>query len=254
MFRHLRFTPIALLLFVVGCFHSNPANSLKAMPKGTGFSVHTTWSGGEDHKYSVFVPRDYNPTKKYPTIVFLHGIGESGSDGVGCTTVGIGPAIAKRDGNFPFIVVFPQYGWDWTSDKAGQLVLDVLDDAEKQYAIDQDCVTLTGMSSGGKGTWVLGARYPDRWSALVPMAGDSSVKDVPKLTKIPIWALHNSGDFIVGVGNTRDMYKRIKAAGGNIQYKEFSTVGHNCWDEAYDQGELFAWLQMQRRNGKTASR
>jgi len=65
---------------------------------------------------------------------------------------------------------------------------------------------------------------------------------------------HNSGDFIVGVGNTRDMYKRIKAAGGNIQYKEFSSVGHNCWDEAYDQGELFAWLQKQRRNGKTASR
>jgi predicted peptidase len=86
------------------------------------------------------------------------------------------------------------------------------------------------------------------------MAGASATKEVPKLTHIPIWALHNSGDFIVGVGNTRDMYKRIKEAGGNIQYKEYSSIGHNCWDAAYDQGELFAWMQKQRRNLKTASR
>jgi len=225
------------------------------MPKGTGFSLHSIRSSGEDHKYSVFVPRDYKPTRNYPAIVFLHGIGESGSDGVGCTTVGIGPAIAKRNGNFPFIVLFPQYGWDWTTQKAGQLVIDVLNDAEKNYSIDQGCVTLTGMSSGGQGTWVLGARYPDRWSALVPMAGGSSVKDVPKLTKVPIWALHNSGDPIVMVGNSRDMYKRIKAAGGNIQYTEYdSFLNHNCWDAAYDKGELFAWIQTQRRNGKAATR
>jgi len=226
------------------------------MPTGTGFTVHSLQSSGEDHKYNVFLPRDYSPAKKYPTIVFLHGIGESGGDGVKCTTVGIGPAIARRNGDFPFIVVFPQYGWDWTSEKAGKLVTDVLDDAERQYSIDPDCVALTGMSSGGEGTWVLGARYPDRWSALVPMAGASATSAVPQLakSKIPIWALHNSGDPIVFVGNTRDMVKRVKEAGGNVyQYKEYGAIGHNCWDAAYDQGDLFAWLQKQRRGARTAS-
>jgi predicted peptidase len=256
MLRHLRFTPFGLIVCLLGCWHPNPNNSLKSMPKGTGFSVHTAKSSGELHKYSVFVPRDYTPTKKYPTIVFLHGIGESGEDGVKCTTVGLGPAIAKRNGEFPFIVVFPQYGWNWTSDKAGQLVLDVLDDAEHQYSIDTDCVTLSGMSSGGEGTWVQGARYSDRFSALVPMAGGSATTSVPQLAsaKIPIWALHNSGDPIVFVGNTRDMVKRLKAAGANVQYKEYGALGHNCWDAAYDEGELFAWLQKQRKSLRTASR
>jgi predicted peptidase len=252
MHPHLRFLPIALLLFAVGCFHPNPNNKLKDMPKGTGFTVRSVKSGGEDHKYSVFVPRDYQPAKKYPTIVFLHGIGESGTDGVKCTTVGLGPAIAKRKGNFPFIAIFPQYGWDWTGDEAGRLVLDVLDDVKRQYSIDEDRVTLTGMSSGGRGTWVLGARYPERWNALVPMAGQSSTDDVPKLarTKIPIWALHNSGDPIVFVSNTRDMVKKLKSAGANVTYKEYSTIGHNCWDAAYDEGELFEWLQRQRRSNR----
>jgi predicted peptidase len=43
------------------------------------------------------------------------------------------------------------------------------------------------------------------------------------------------------------MVKRLKAAGANVHYKEYGTIGHNCWDAAYDEGELFAWLQKQRR-------
>jgi hypothetical protein len=57
--------------------------------------------------------------------------------------------------------------------------------------------------------------------------------------------LHNSGDFIVFSGNSDDMVKRIKAAGGNIQYTKYSAAGHDCWDAAYDKGDLFTWMQQQ---------
>ena len=248
---------LPVMLFSVGCVQSNPAKRLKDMPQGTGFSVQSVTSGGATRNYSVFLPRDYSPSKRYPAIVFLHGIGESGNDGVKCTTVGIGPAIARRGGDFPFIVLFPQNGWNWTSDTSAQLVLDVLDDAGRKYSIDAERVALTGMSSGGEGTWVLGARYPERWSALVPMAGASSTKSVSALVSsgLPIWALHNSGDPLVMVGNTRDMVKRLKSAGAKeIHYTEYGTIGHNCWDAAYDKGELFTWLQKQRRSTRLGVR
>jgi predicted peptidase len=241
---------IVLTLACAGCFNADPAKKLASMPAGTGFSVRTVKNDTGNHKYSIFIPRDYNASKKYPTVVFLHGIGEAGSDGKKCTTVGIGPAIAKRNGDFPFIVLFPQAGWDWTTDNAGKLAIDVLKDAEKDYAIDTDRVTLTGMSSGGKGTWVLGARYADTWNALVPMGGYAATDTVPTLvkTKMPIWALHNSGDFIVPVGGTKSMIKKLEAAGGHPKVTIYSAGGHNCWDAAYDSGELFAWLQQQRRS------
>jgi predicted peptidase len=211
--------------------------------------VREVKNGTGSHKYSVFVPRDYNPSRTYPAIVFLHGIGEAGSDGKKSTTVGIGPAIAKRNGDFPFIVLFPQAGWNWTTKEAGQLVLDTIDDASRAYSIDRDRVLLTGMSSGGKGTWVLGARYPQTFAALVPMGGYAAYDTVATLVKsrMPIWALHNSGDFIVPVGGTRGMIKKLKEEGGNPRYTEFSAAGHNCWDAAYDEGKLFEWLQQQRR-------
>jgi predicted peptidase len=244
--RGVQFFALAMLALSLGCIHANPAHELTSMPAGTGFALRTSTGDAGSHKYSIFLPPNYTPTGRFPTIIFLHGIGESGSDGIGCTGVGLGPAIVKRNGQFPFVVIFPQTGWDWTSTESENIMLDALHDAEHNYpGIDTNRVSLTGMSSGGKGVWVLGARHPEIFACLVPMAGYSDDSDVPKLTHYPIWALHNSGDFIVGVGNSRDMYKRIKDAGGNIQYSEYSDIGHDCWDAAYDKGDLFTWMQQQ---------
>lgn len=238
--------PSLLIFCALGCASADPAGMLTGMPAGTGFIHRTSNGAAGSHNYTVFIPHDYNAAVKYPTIVFLHGIGESGSDGIKCTTVGIGPAIAKRNGNFPFIVVFPQTGFDWTTDESEKIMLDALNDAKKNYSIDTTRVSLTGMSSGGKGTWVLGARHPELFSALVPMGGFSATDQVSHLTRVPIWVLHNDGDWVVSVGNSRDMYQQIKSAGGNIRYTEYQAGGHDCWDAAYDEGELFAWMQTQR--------
>lgn len=248
----LRITPIFLLLMVTGCFSANPAKSLTNMPPNTGFTVRASTGAAGVHKYSVFIPRDYTPSKQYPTIVFLHGIGESGSDGIGSTKVGLGPRIAKLNGNFPFIAIFPQTGWDWTSKESDDIMMDAIKDVQSAYSVDKDRISVTGMSSGGKGVWALGSRHLDTFAALVPMGGyayDDAIEPLAK-SRIPIWALHNSGDFIVPVGGTRKMNKEISAKGGNIKYQEFDAVGHNCWDAAYDSGDLFTWLQNQRKSAR----
>lgn len=239
----------AMLIVAAGCGGGpNPQNMLTSMPTGTGFIVRTSNGAAGQKKYNIFIPRDYNPARQYPAVVFLHGIGEAGSDGVRCTTVGIGPAIGRRNGSFPFIVIFPQTGSDWTSSQSENIMLDAIRDARANYSIDPARISLTGMSSGGKGTWVLGARHPEIFAALVPMGGFSAPNEVPRLTKIPIWALHNSDDWVVGVGNTRDMIRRLQEAGGNPKYTiyENSGNGHNCWDQAYDEGALFTWMLAQR--------
>jgi predicted peptidase len=252
MSRLLQVGLVFVLFVAVGCSHPNPADRLAGMPSGTGFILKESNGKAGKHKYSVFIPRTYKADgTKWPTIVFLHGVGESGSDGIGCTTVGIGPAIADRNGSFPFIVVFPQTGFDWTSTDSENIMLDALADAQKSYNIDPDRISLSGMSSGGRGAWVLGARHPEIFSALVPMGGYSATGEVPRLTKIPIWALHNSDDWVVGVGNTQEMIRLLEAAGGHPKYTiyENSGNGHNCWDQAYNEGQLFTWLQNTRKGG-----
>src|SRR5947208_1505399 len=79
---------------------------------------------GAESPYVVFVPKDYDGTKEYPIILFLHGAGETKNpkatkEGKMPVEVGIGPAIKAREKSFPFIVVIPRAeGFGWGADTA----------------------------------------------------------------------------------------------------------------------------------------
>src|SRR4051794_36901069 len=122
------------------------------------------------HRYGLFFPRSYDASKKYPAVVFLHGVGEQGDDGRKCCTGGLGPAIVRKKGDVPFIAIFPQTGGDWTSGDSEKIMLDALADVKKHFSIDEQRIALTGLSTGGKGVWVLGARHPETFSCLIPIA------------------------------------------------------------------------------------
>lgn len=62
------------------------------------------------------------------------------------------------------------YGFDW--EDWGRLdALEVLNIAQKEFAVDPRRVYLTGHSMGGHGTWHLGVTFPDRFAAIGPSAG-----------------------------------------------------------------------------------
>src|SRR5436189_404355 len=117
-------------------------------------------------KYQLFIPHDYKGDKPYPIILFLHGAGETGTDGEKQAEVGIGKAIKKNEKTFPFIVVLPQSQkrtWKADSDD-GKRALAIFDETCKAYKVDDDRHYLTGLSMGGYGTWSIVAAYPERWA------------------------------------------------------------------------------------------
>src|SRR5690349_18167627 len=104
---------IGIVLISTGC-GSDPTNAINAKaPPNTGMLQRSVNVGGSEHKYVVFVPYNYSKGQKYPALVFLHGIGEAGSDARKNLTVGLGPIIEKRAATFPFVAVFPQSGGGW---------------------------------------------------------------------------------------------------------------------------------------------
>ncbi len=238
---------------------SNAALNLVGQDGTKGFMFKTLARGDHVRKYGVFIPMSYKPgtSQKYPVIIFLQGVGEGAGMGQGDgknLTVGIGPFVAEQKDSFPFIVIFPQSsgGWDSESQYA-QDVITALDDVAKDYPVDQDRVSLTGLSTGGYGTYVIGAKYHDRFAALVPMGSngsDTSIAD--KLVNISVRAYcSESGDIFAG-DNDRRMVEKIKTLGGNAEFIQTPTSGHDCWEYVYGSGELFTWLQQQRRHSSHA--
>jgi predicted peptidase len=205
-------------------------------------------SDGKEAKYVLFVPHDYKGDKAYPLILFLHGSGESGSDGKKQAGQGIGNAIKKQEKTFGFITVFPQsQKRTWAADSEdAKRALDILAEVQKQYKVDAKKVYLSGLSMGGFGTWSLAAKYPDRWAAIVPICGGGDPKQAEKIKDIPCWCFHGDADKAVKVERSRDMIEALKKAGGKPKYDEYPGVGHNSWDKAYGTKELYEWLLMQQ--------
>src|SRR5262249_15810214 len=88
----------------------SPVADDKATP---GFHLRTVKTDGGDRKYTVYLPTKYDGSRIFPVVLFLHGAGERGSDGVVSSQVGLGPSIAGRPADFPVIAVFPQARETW---------------------------------------------------------------------------------------------------------------------------------------------
>src|ERR1044071_3903827 len=203
--------------------------------------------------YRVYEPSAPEPL---PLILFLHGAGESGTDDVLPTTVGIGPAIDAAPERFPALVVFPQAsrGYGWRGSTPAPAVA-ALDDVEERYDVDRGRVYVTGISMGGYGTWLLALQQPERFAAIVPVCGGldrtSSTLSFPqaaqRLASLPQWVFHGDADDIIPVQTSRAMVRALRAAGAEVRYTEYPGVQHNSWDRAYAEPELMPWLLRQRR-------
>jgi len=232
----------------------------------TGFLSRTVRVKGVAYKYQVYVPAEWNKSKQWPVILFLHGAGERGDDGLAQTQVGIGGAIRFHSDRVPAVVVMPQCrkGIWWTAPEMEEMALAALDAAVKQFRGDRARLYLTGLSMGGYGTFGLGARQSGRFAALVPIcggvrlprrpnlpaveepAGDPYAATAGKIGKTPIWIFHGGADPTVPVTESQKLVEALKAAGAAPKYTEYPGVGHNSWDKAYGETELWKWLFEQR--------
>jgi len=125
----------------------------------------------------------------------------------------------------------------------------LLDELEKQYAIDNDRIYVTGLSMGGFGTWGLLYHFPDRFAAGVPICGGFDPAAAERFVDIPIWVFHGAKDAAVKVTMSTDMVEAIHAAGGTrVQLTVYPDLEHDSWTVTYDNMELYQWLLRQRRN------
>lgn len=246
-----RISVACLWLALLQAFITNtPAVAQTATAKATGFQSRVFKDAAGSHKYAVFVPHAYTPAKAWPVILFLHGAGERGCDGWLPIQYGLGPLIKLREASFPFIAVFPQCedlhgrilkGWS-LENADGPRALKILEQVEQEYKVDTKREILTGWSMGGYGAWEMAAAFPERWHAIVPLAGGGDVATGEKLKSVPVWAWHGATDKIVLPDASRKMVEAVKAAGGNPRFSELADADHDVWKQAYDDDRLYAWM------------
>ena len=224
---------------------------------------------GKTLPVAVHLPPGHDPGGSWPAILFLHGVGECGTDGRAQTEVGLGPALRRRPASWPFVVLMPQKPFDGEWEDLESALLAAVDAAVMRFGVDPDRVALTGVSHGGHGAWALAQLHPQRWSALVPLCGyldrwprDGSSMDWEKdrrpevlralaasVSALPVWAFHGEADPAIPVSQTQAAVAAIRAIGGDVRLNTLPGVGHECWESAYALEELPEWMAAQRRRG-----
>jgi predicted peptidase len=231
------------------------AEAERAQQRGFQNRVYTD-SSGKTSNYTLFVPYDYTGDQPYPLILFLNGFGDRGQGGQQYMRVGAPTVNKRQQDSVEFFSLYPQsHDGTWQPDSEdSQRALEILALVEKQYNVDRKRISLTGLSSGGAGTWAMALRYPDRWAAIVPVAGGGTDLGQADLIKdIPCWCFNNRTDQSSPSSSVRRMIEALRAAGGTPRYTEFCTLGspeasdHNAWDKAYSLPDLYDWLLQQRR-------
>ena len=233
----------------------------------TGFLNRTIEVEGVSYRYQVYVPAEYSRARRWPVILFLHGSGERGCDGILQTSVGLGEGIRRHAERWPAVVVFPQappeHRWHG---KVAHLALATLDRTVREFSTDSDRVYLVGLSAGGNGAWNLAYRTPERFAAAVAICG--WVRPTPerreailppdngppfplvarRIRSLPVWIWHGSADSVVLVEESRRMAEALRTVGAEVRYTELPGVGHESWVQAFESPELPRWLLGQSRS------
>jgi pimeloyl-ACP methyl ester carboxylesterase len=203
---------------------------------------------GGDVAYWVLLPPAYNPYRRYPVIVTLHGAGETAERQVAWWSAPPG-FQASRHG---YIVVAPEYVDDpkkgYRFDvPAHNAVLFSLIDVRQRFSVDSDRVFLTGHSMGGHAAWDIGLAHPDLFAGVIPICGS------PQFYCEHYWQNGENTSFYIVDGEknggspdvNQRVLKRMMETGQDAQYVEFRGRGHeNFSDEIL---RIFDWMSRKTR-------
>lgn len=219
--------------------------------------------------YKALPARYDSTTKKYPLMIFLHGVGELGNGVSDLSRVLVNavprllsqntfpPQFTVNGTNYSFIIINPQFKqWPQPSD-----VNSMIDYAIKNYRVDTNRIYVAGLSMGGGATWDYGIAYPKRVAAIVPISGASwpSQAQTGNIAhaNLPVWAFHNNDDGTVGVGTTITNVNNVNSFNPAIlaQKTIWPTGGHDAWTKATNPAtmecngkNMYEWMLQYAKN------
>jgi len=200
--------------------------------------------------YAVRIPEEFDRSKTYPLMVFLHG---SASDE---TTLAGVPFIAPNG----FIQLGPLgrgVSNCYVVPEAQTDIAEAIDDVIMNYLIDQENIYLSGFSMGGYGVYRTHYETPGKFKALAVFSGDPDLANrwnaeggSPNFTDeeylrafdgIPVFIFHGETDRNAPFEKTEEAVEKLRTAGADVEFVTEPDKGHSS--PAQETIEAYhAWL------------
>lgn len=199
--------------------------------------------------YLIYLPQDYDGTKKYPLVVYLHGAGERSYTSKDIDLLKkFGPPKLCEKREFNAIIVSPQVKrpWVWTS--FPEKVKIFIDEIKDKYSVDENKISITGVSMGCFGLYQIMMDYPDTFCAGVAVCGGGTDWRAEAIKDIPLKIYHGEKDYVVSKQYATEMYAKLKFYGAKqVELFIIPEAGHDIWNKVYEEYDVLAWLTQQKK-------
>lgn len=210
-----------------------------------------------DVVYHVQLPPEYDPYRRYPTIVTLHGSGTTAMQqvdwwaGSHVEQLGMRTGQATRRG---YIVISPE----WTrphqsayefSPREHDIVLRSLRDACRKFSINTDRVYLSGHSIGGDCAWDIALAHPDLFAGAIPVVATSDKfinRYWENARQIPLYFVCGELDGDKLGTNATDLDRYMKTSGIDCTVVEYLGRGHEHFIDEIQR--IFDWCDLHERS------
>lgn len=234
----LKFSFIVLLLNTVAiCYAQNMPDT---------YSEH---SSGK-LEYGIFVPENYDPSKSYPLVMFLHGWGNNHTVYLDIYN----KDIQLKNACFVYTPKTPVEwgdwsGWSWDGNGFSSLsipmqtAMHVLDSLISRYPIDTNRLYVYGISMGGEGVFDLLHKMPHKFAAGISICGGGFAHWANNISSTPLWMFHGSEDEINPPDLTERVYNKLLEIGATkMRYTNYPGYGHSIWDKAQSEPSFYEWM------------
>jgi phospholipase/carboxylesterase len=191
-------------------------------------------------EYSLYVPENYDPDRRWPLIIAMHGGHGRGDDYL---LTWLRPAKSKG-----YIVLSPKsLDRTWSIHQPGldiRSILSIVEELLDEYAIDTGRFFATGLSDGGTFSYAIGFSCPKLFAGIAPIAGVLGPWRVHEDSKeVPLFIVHGAQDFIFPVAMARAAYNLFSENGfANVTYKELPDWGH-AYTYSINETLLLPWFE-----------
>ena len=189
--------------------------------------------------YNLFIPKNYDPSRAYPMVVFLHDAGVTGTNPRRVLEQGLGAvsfASPEDQAKNPSFVLAPQFPVPLANDASqtsdyADVTARLIASLSDSYAIDRDRVYATGQSGGCMTSIALNIKYPNLFAASLLVAGQWDPAVVAPLATDNIWAIVSMDDAKAFPGMTAIM---------DVLEENGAKVTRTIWNAKATQEEMAA--------------
>lgn len=163
---------------------------------------YTYAATGDSVEYNLFIPKDYDPTKSYPLVLFMHDASITGSFVTATLIQGNGATVwatPEEQAKHPCFVLAPLFATQAANDNSeASIMLDVtislIQDLMKEFSIDENRLYTTGQSGGCMMSIAMNIKYPDFFAASYLVAGQWDASVVDPMAHDNLWIVVSEGD------------------------------------------------------------